>query len=95
MPALRRRAAQELIPLLKNAHERLATTYAPAPIPAAQRKETGVDFNSGYTSDPFTQKVIAHRKDYPQLEKYLRTKWSTLRVEKQKKLPEFESEGGQ
>jgi len=53
------------------------------------RKETGIDFNSGYTSDPKTQAVIARRKDYPQLEPYLRTKWSTLRVENQKKLSEF------
>ncbi|VVB98676.1 Ribonuclease HII [uncultured archaeon] len=56
------------------------------------KKETGIDFNSGYTSDPFTQKVIAHRKDYPKLEPYLRTKWSTLRVDKQKKLSEFADE---
>ena len=53
------------------------------------KKETGIDFNSGYTSDPKTQAVIARRKDYPQLEPYLRTKWSTLRVENQKKLSEF------
>ncbi len=53
------------------------------------KKETGIDFNSGYTSDPFTQKVIAARKDYPQLEPYLRTKWSTLRTDRQKKLSEF------
>lgn len=59
------------------------------------KRETGIDFNSGYTSDPFTQKVIAHRKDYPQLEKYLRTKWSTLRVEKQRKLPEFGPEAAE
>ena len=55
------------------------------------KKETGIDFNSGYTSDPKTQAVIARRKDYPQLEPYLRTKWSTLRVDKQKKLSEFEA----
>lgn len=53
------------------------------------KKETGIDFNSGYTSDPKTQAVIARRKDYPRLEPYLRTKWSTLRVDKQKKLSEF------
>jgi len=56
------------------------------------KKETGIDFNSGYTSDPKTQAVIGRRKDYPQLEPYLRTKWSTLRVEKQRKLSEFELE---
>lgn len=53
------------------------------------KKETGLEFNSGYTSDPVTQKFIHHRKDYPALEPYLRTKWSTLRTEKQKKLSEF------
>jgi len=53
------------------------------------KEETGVDFNSGYTSDPFTQRVIDRRKEFPQLEPYLRTKWSTLKVEEQKKLPEF------
>ncbi len=53
------------------------------------RKLTGIHFNSGYTSDPMTQRVIRDRKLYPQLEPYLRTKWSTLRVEKQRKLPEF------
>ena len=54
------------------------------------RKETGIEFNSGYTSDKITQKYISQRKDYPALEPYLRTKWSTLRTEKQKKLSEFE-----
>lgn len=53
------------------------------------KKETGIDFNSGYTSDPKTQAVIARRKDYPALEPYLRTKWATLRVENQRKLSEF------
>lgn len=56
------------------------------------KKETGIDFNSGYTSDPVTQKYVAQRKDYPQLQQYLRTKWSTLRVEKQRKLSEFSEE---
>ena len=54
------------------------------------KKETGIDFNSGYTSDPMTQKYVHHRKDYPALEPYLRTRWSTLKVEKQKTLAEFE-----
>lgn len=54
------------------------------------KKVTGLDFNSGYTSDPQTQKFVHNRKAYPALEPYLRTKWSTLRVEKQKKLSEFE-----
>jgi len=53
------------------------------------KKETGIDFNSGYTSDPKTQKCVHNRKDYPALEPYLRTKWSTLRTERQKKLSEF------
>ena len=56
------------------------------------KKETGIEFNSGYTSDPVTQKYVAERKDYPALQKYLRTKWSTLRVEKQRKLAEFSEE---
>ena len=56
------------------------------------KKETGLDFNSGYTSDPMTQKFVHTRKAYPALEPYLRTKWSTLRVEKQKKLLDFEQE---
>ena len=55
------------------------------------KKETGIDFNSGYTSDPMTQKYVHRRKDYPALEPYLRTRWSTLRVEKQKTLAEFEA----
>lgn len=53
------------------------------------KKVVGFDFNSGYTSDPKTQAIIARRKDYPTLEPYLRTKWSTLRVDNQKKLSEF------
>ncbi|MCX8197677.1 MAG: ribonuclease HII [Candidatus Micrarchaeota archaeon] len=50
----------------------------------------GFDFNSGYTSDPITQSYISKRSQYPQLEPYLRKKWSTLKAEKQKKLVEFE-----
>jgi ribonuclease HII len=53
------------------------------------KKETGIDFNSGYTSDPMTQKYVHKRSEYPALEPYLRTKWSTLNVEKQKKLSDF------
>jgi ribonuclease HII len=53
------------------------------------KKETGIDFNSGYTSDPFTQQYVARRGEFPALEPYLRTKWSTLRVEKQRKLSDF------
>ncbi|MCX6773281.1 MAG: ribonuclease HII [Candidatus Micrarchaeota archaeon] len=56
------------------------------------KKETGIDFNSGYTSDVKTQNVIARRKDYPQLEKYLRTRWSTLKAKEQKTLSEFDTE---
>jgi ribonuclease HII len=54
------------------------------------KKETGIEFNSGYTSDPVTQKYIAQRKEYPALLPYLRTKWSTLRQDHQKKLFDFE-----
>ena len=54
------------------------------------KKEVGVDFNSGYTSDPVTQMYIKKRHEYPALLPYLRTKWSTLRVDTQKKLFDFE-----
>jgi len=54
------------------------------------KKIVGFDFNSGYTSDPKTQHFIGKRRDYPAIEPYLRTRWSTLRTEKQKKLSEFE-----
>ncbi len=53
------------------------------------KKEVGFDFNSGYTSDPITQKFIAKRKDYPAIKPYIRTKWSTVAKTKQKKLSEF------
>lgn len=53
------------------------------------KKEVGIDFNSGYTSDPITQMYVQRRKEYPNLAKYLRTKWSTLQVEKQRKLSDF------
>lgn len=53
------------------------------------KAEVGVDFNSGYTSDPITQEIIRKRKDYPLLEQYIRTKWSTLEPNRQKKLSEF------
>ena len=53
------------------------------------KQETGIDFNSGYTSDPMTQDVISRRKQYPQLHPFLRLKWSTLQSEKQKKLSDF------
>ena len=53
------------------------------------KKEVGFDFNSGYTSDPITQKYIRNRRDYPAIEPYLRTHWSTLRKEKQRKLSDF------
>lgn len=53
------------------------------------KKEIGVDFNSGYTSDPVTQKIVADRKSYPLLDKYLRKKWSTLKEKNQKTLSEF------
>ncbi|MCX8174706.1 MAG: ribonuclease HII [Candidatus Micrarchaeota archaeon] len=53
------------------------------------KKEVGVDFNSGYTSDPFTQQIIAKRRQYPLLEKYIRKKWATLAAEKQSRLLDF------
>ncbi len=54
------------------------------------KKETGIDFNSGYTSDTVTQMYIKKRHEYPALLPYLRTKWSTLRADNQKKLLDFE-----
>ncbi len=54
------------------------------------KKLVGFDFNSGYTSDPVTQRYIARWKDYPALAPFIRMKWSTMKAEKQKKLPEFE-----
>ena len=59
------------------------------------KREVGIDFNSGYTSDPVTQAYVAKRKEYPALAKYLRTKWSTLQVEKQRKLSDFEGAEGE
>lgn len=50
------------------------------------KNEVGVDFGSGYTSDPKTQQIIAKRKEYPALEPYLRAKWSTLKKERQLRL---------
>ena len=54
------------------------------------KKEVGIDFNSGYTSDTITQAYIKKRHEYPALLPYLRTKWSTLRADNQKKLLDFE-----
>ena len=54
------------------------------------KKIVGFDFNSGYTSDTITQKFVERRKDYPALDQFLRKKWSTLLVEKQKKLFDFD-----
>ncbi|MEM4634154.1 MAG: hypothetical protein QW275_03300, partial [Candidatus Anstonellaceae archaeon] len=56
------------------------------------KKLVGFDFNSGYTSDPITQSYIKRRKEYPQLEPFLRKKWATLKTEKQKKLFEDENQ---
>ncbi|MCX6770157.1 MAG: ribonuclease HII [Candidatus Micrarchaeota archaeon] len=53
------------------------------------KKECGINFNSGYTSDPMTQFYVKNRKDYPALLPFLRTKWSTMREEKQRKLADF------
>lgn len=53
------------------------------------KKATGIEFNSGYTSDPITQYYVKKRAEYPQLEPYLRIYWATLKEPKQKKLSEF------
>lgn len=57
------------------------------------KREIGIDFNSGYTSDPLTQHYVARRAEYPALAPYLRTKWSTLKEGRQKKLLDFSEEG--
>ncbi|MEM4348567.1 MAG: ribonuclease HII [Candidatus Anstonellaceae archaeon] len=53
------------------------------------KKEVGVDFNSGYTSDPKTQEVVANWRQYPALEKYLRKKWATIREGGQRRILDF------
>lgn len=53
------------------------------------KKEVGEDFNSGYSSDPKTIEFLKkhlHRKD---VQKYVRSKWSTLDRIGQKTLFEF------
>jgi len=53
------------------------------------KKIVGYDFNSGYSSDPFTRGYLEKNLDDPKLAPYLRTKWSTLSDIKQRKLDEF------
>ena len=47
------------------------------------------DFNSGYTSDPFTIEYLAKHANDEKLAPFLRTKWKTLANIKQRKLGEF------
>lgn len=54
------------------------------------KKEVGVDFNSGYTSDPQTIKFVQSHMNDEKVQKYLRHKWGTLENLKQKKLADFE-----
>ncbi|MFA5105541.1 MAG: ribonuclease HII [Candidatus Micrarchaeia archaeon] len=49
----------------------------------------GIDFGSGYTSDPRTISFLQEHAGEPEVRKYLRTKWKTLDNIKQKTLAEF------
>ncbi|HIP66796.1 MAG TPA: ribonuclease HII [Candidatus Nanopusillus sp.] len=51
------------------------------------KKLTGIDFGSGYPSDPKTREAIS--KYYKELQNYIRKSWKTIRDAKQKNLLEF------
>lgn len=53
------------------------------------KDEIGYDFNSGYTSDPFTMAFLAKHGNDMKMRKYIRTKWATLAKMRQKKLIDF------
>lgn len=53
-------------------------------------KESGIDFGSGYPSDPKTRKVLRDKELSKKLNKYIRKKWKTLDNVMQRKL--FEEE---
>lgn len=53
------------------------------------KEEIGYDFNSGYTSDPFTISFLAKHGGEPGVRKYIRTKWATLAKMRQKKIIDF------
>ncbi len=50
------------------------------------KEEIGVDFGSGYPSDPKTRAVLKDKEGLKKIEKYLRKKWKTLENVMQKKL---------
>ncbi len=53
------------------------------------KQEIGIDFGSGYTSDPRTIAFLQEHAYDANMKPYLRTKWKTLDNIKQKKLDEF------
>ncbi|MFH1470838.1 MAG: ribonuclease HII [Candidatus Micrarchaeota archaeon] len=53
------------------------------------KREVGFDFGSGYTSDERTIDFVKKNLANKTLQKYLRTKWSTLENLKQRRLGEF------
>ncbi len=56
------------------------------------KAKIGVDFGSGYPSDPKTRKVLIDKKMLEALDPYIRKKWKTLETVKQRKLFEEETE---
>ncbi|HQT44653.1 MAG TPA: hypothetical protein PLO51_01630 [Candidatus Micrarchaeota archaeon] len=53
------------------------------------KKEIGIDFGSGYTSDPRTIAFLQEHAYDANVKPYLRTKWKTLDNIRQKKLGDF------
>ena len=53
------------------------------------KDEIGYDFNSGYTSDPFTMAFLAKHGNEMKVRKYIRHKWATLANLRQKKIIDF------
>ncbi len=53
------------------------------------KDEIGYDFNSGYTSDPFTMAFLAKHGGEAKVQKYIRHKWATLAKMRQKKIIDF------
>lgn len=54
------------------------------------KKETGIDFGSGYASDERTREVLRSKEALGKLKPFIRQKWKTLDTVKQRKL--FEGE---
>ncbi len=53
------------------------------------KEVVGVDFNSGYTSDPYTVAFLSRHVDDPKVRPYIRWKWATLANLQQRKICEF------